>query len=279
MRGANPAEFPVSILARQSKRMANPVNLQMRQKVYRRLSRLRLDLEQFLFPPMCTLCDAPGLDGLDLCAGCHADMPWNRRACLRCALPLPAAGNDPVLCGACLKPGTKPAWDQVWAPFMYRDPLPWLVTQLKFHRRLSHARLLGELMWRALADLMQHQPDSRPDIIMPVALHAARLRERGFNQAIEIARPLARRSGIVLDIGSLRRTRRTDHQSGLPLGERRRNMRGAFACHRRLEGLHIALLDDVMTSGNTVGAAATILKQAGAARVTVWVAARTPSLL
>ncbi len=265
----------VSKTLRESKPAPASVNLSGIQKVYRKLR--ALPLGQWLYPGLCTLCDARSQSNRDLCDGCLADLPFNRHACLQCALPLPAHIPAPALCGACLQPGQPRHFDQVWAPFIYAPPLPWLVTQLKFHQRLQHARLLAELMWSQLEAPLQHQADARPDLILPVPLHAKRLRQRGFNQAIELARPLARISGIRLDSAGLIRIKATERQSDLPLRQRRRNVRNAFACNRELAGLHVVLVDDVMTTGNTIEAAATAARSAGASRVSAWVVARTPA--
>lgn len=211
---------------------------------------------------------------MDICAGCHDELPWNLHACLQCALPLPAEIHAPALCGRCLKQSKAQSCDAVWAAFIYRNEVPWLVTHLKFHARINHARLLGELMWERLQKPLQHQPDITPNLIVPIPLHKSRLRERGFNQALEIARPIARYSAISIDASCLKRTRKTRRQSDLTLAERQHNLRQAFVCKRNLKGLHIVLIDDVMTSGNTLNAAALTLKKAGAARVSAWITAR-----
>lgn len=250
--------------------MKNPVNLKGVYKVYRRLS----SLQRWVYPGICTLCDAPGIDDLDLCRGCLHDLPKNHHACLKCALPLPANPATSSVCGACLHPAHRPACDQVWAGFIYTGPMPWLVTQLKFHQRLPHARLFAELMWLQLARPLEHQPDALPDMMMPVPLHPQRFRERGFNQAVEIARPLAGRCGIRLDFSGLRRIKATERQSDLNQSDRRRNLKDAFECKSNVRNKHIVLVDDVMTSGSTIEAAAKTLKQSGAARVSAWVTAR-----
>lgn len=250
--------------------MSRPVNPAGPSKVYSWLS----PLLPTLLPPVCTLCEAPGLPGLDLCRGCHDDLPWNRHACLRCALPLPAATQMPALCGGCLKAGKSIAYDLTWAAFIYRQPLPWLISQLKFHSRLQHARLLADLMWQSLEAPLRHQPHAAPSLIIPIPLHRQRLRERGFNQAMELARRLSRRSGIPLDTRCLTRKKHTQRQSDLSKTERRKNLRDAFACRTVITARHVVLIDDVMTSGNTLNAAAMTLKSAGAEKVSIWVAAR-----
>jgi ComF family protein len=113
-----------------------------------------------------------------------------------------------------------------------------------------------------------------PEVLLPVPLHPARLRERGFNQALELARPLARRFDRPLLIDAVRRIRATPPQTGTDRGARRRNIRNAFALHRPLPWRHVAIVDDVMTTGSTVAELARLLRRNGVERVQVWVAAR-----
>lgn len=129
--------------------------------------------------------------------------------------------------------------------------------------------MMGELFARKLDDA------PLPNIIIPMPLHASRLKERGFNQAVEIGRILARRLNVPLDTRLAKRTRATPPQANLSFKERHRNVRGVFACEPRLTSMHIALLDDVMTTGASLNALAQAAKQAGAERVECWVVART----
>lgn len=235
---------------------------------------LRIDAARLLWPGRCLVCDEPGLLGLDLCAACAADLPWNRIACPRCALPLPEA----AACGECLqreaalaRRGQVPALDEVHAGFVYAAPLDRLLPRFKFHRDLAAGALLSQLMAEAAAGL------PRPDAIVPVPLHRARLRRRGYDQALELARPLARALDLPLRDDLLRRVRVTAPQSELSAAARRRNLRGAFALAPDARvPQHIALVDDVMTTGATLHAAATALKRAGVRRVVAWVCARVP---
>ena len=230
--------------------------------VYNWLNRL----QDTLFPPCCRLCGGAGAGGRDLCPGCHADLPWLGPACVRCALPL---ASDGQLCGQCQQ--QPPAFDRVIAPFRYAPPLDYLVQRLKFHQDLAMGRLLGQLLTETLAT----QPGPRPAVILPVPLHRRRLAERGFNQALEIGRPLRDALGIPLDPRLAQRVRPTETQSRLPARERQRNLRRAYALGAVPLPDHIAILDDVMTTGTTVNELARLLKGAGVARVEVWVVART----
>jgi ComF family protein len=223
-----------------------------------------------LFPPTCLLCGAPGRGDLDLCPACRDDLPHNRHACPRCALPLPATAPVGTLCGACQR--RPPVYDRCLAPLRYQGAAPHLITGLKFHARMACARLLGELLVGGVAEAAV----ALPECLVPVPLHPARLRERGFNQALEIARIPARRLGLPLDLHTCVRQVATAPQSGLPAKARRRNLRGAFALIRPPEVRHLALVDDVVTTGSTVQELARTLKRAGVARVDVWAVAKTP---
>jgi ComF family protein len=224
-----------------------------------------------LYPPTCVLCGGPGANDRDLCAGCAADLPRNANPCPRCAEPLPPGAPAGTLCARCLR--NPPAFDRCRAPYLYAPPADWLIGRLKFHAHLAHGRLLGAL----LADHLADRGGSRPDLIVPMPLHRSRLRERGFNQAVELARPLARRLAVPLAADLVQRVRPGRPQSGLEKSRRHANVRGAFALRRPLEAWHVAVVDDVLTTGATAAELAGVLKAAGAERVEVWVVARTPA--
>ena len=217
----------------------------------------------WLFALHCMVCGETGQDGRDLCRACHAALPWQGPACLRCALPLPVPGT----CGACLQ--HPPPLTMTHAAFDYAFPLDRLLPRLKFHRDFASGRVLAQAMADRCAAL------TRPDALLPLPLHRGRLRKRGYDQALELARPLARALDLPLMDGVLMRSKQTSAQSRLDADARKRNLRGAF----RIVGCtplpaHIALVDDVMTTGATLHAAARALLQAGAWRVDAWVCAR-----
>lgn len=219
-----------------------------------------------LLPPRCLLCGAQGHDGIDLCADCAAELPRNHHCCARCALPLPTSA---ALCGQCQR--HPPTWDAAWAPFRYGWPLDRLESRYKFGAALAAGRALGALWQREPLTVEQ------PALIVPVPLHRTRLRRRGYNQALELARPLAKALGVPCRHDVLRRVRATDAQTELDAVTRRRNVRAAFAVR---EGIvlpsHVAVLDDVMTTGATLAECAGVLKRVGVPRVDVWALARAP---
>jgi ComF family protein len=209
----------------------------------------------------CLLCGAAS--GVrPVCDDCDEALPAIGAACPGCAIPLPQEG----ICGQCL---SRPfAFDDAVACFEYRFPLDRLVQRFKFGGDLALGR------WLAMR-LAHRVSNACPDLVVAPPLTRARLTERGFNQALEIAKVVARRRRARCDISAIRRVRDTAPQPGLGRRERRANLRDAFRCDRDVKGLHVAVVDDVMTTGATIDAMACALKQAGAARVSAWSVART----
>lgn len=221
-------------------------------------------VQRIVYPPTCLLCNGPGSDRRDLCSACFGELPRLGGACSLCARPLAGPG----ICGNCQR--TPPPFDAAWAPFRYQDGVAELITGLKFQHRLSHARVLGELMAREAVAAGRR----RPDVFVPVPLHPARLRSRGFNQALEIARPVARSFAAPLWWHACVRQRNTLAQTSLSAAQRRANLRDAFRAQRSLTDLSCVVIDDVLTSGSTARALALALKRAGAKGVEIWVCAR-----
>lgn len=246
--------------------MPEAVNLEWRRKVDDGLGALIAAV----LPPRCLLCGADGVGGRDLCAECRADLPANACCCARCALPLEHAAER---CGICLK--REPPFASAWAPFRYAHPLDLLEARFKFHRDLAAGRLLSDLMIETFAG---RPPAALPERLLCVPLHRERLRERGYNQALELAKPLARALRIPLDADALTRLRNTRAQTGLDAKARRRNLHAAFAIAPNAElPAHVAILDDVMTTGTTLRECARVLLRAGVERVDVWALARAPA--
>lgn len=220
----------------------------------------------FVLPLRCLLCGAAGADGLDLCADCNAELPRNRLCCARCALPLAAAA---ALCGECVRQA--PPWDAAWVPFRYGWPLDRLESRYKFGADLAAGRVLSTL-WQREPCLVE-----LPQLLLTVPLHPGRLRQRGYNQSLELARPLARRLGVPLRHDLLQRIRATEAQTELDATSRRRNVRGAFGLKAGSTlPAHVAVLDDVMTTGATVAECTQVLRRVGVSRVDVWALARAP---
>lgn len=217
-------------------------------------------------PSRCLLCGARGQGALSLCPDCAAEMPRNEVCCARCALPLESPAP---LCGRCVK--REPAWNAAWVPFRYEWPLAQLESRFKFGGDLAAGQTLARL-WIA-----SPPRSGLPEAIVPVPLHRSRLRRRGYNQALELAKPLARALGVPILRDGLRRTRATGAQTELTAIQRRRNVRGAFEARvGDAPPAHVAVLDDVFTTGATLTECAQVLKRAGIQRVDVWALARAP---
>ncbi len=186
---------------------------------------------------------------------------WLQRI-VRCA---PLATPEGSVCGQCL--ATPPRFDRTVAAFAYAFPLDRLAQALKFHEQL--------ILAQHLATKLVQRIRVQPDVIVPMPLHPARLRERGFNQSLELARQIARRLNVPLLIDACQRVRDTPPQSALDWKERDKNVRKAFACMQDFSGKHVAMVDDVMTSGASLNELALALRRAGAREVSACVVART----
>lgn len=215
-------------------------------------------------PQTCCLCGANSMY-LAICPACWRDLPQLNPAqtCSRCARPT----TQPTVCGRCLS--QPPAYDRVIAGFAYAEPMSQLISQLKFRGKIQLARLFGELLANRAA-----YENSKVEALLPVPLHRYRLGQRGYNQALEIARPLSRAHGLPIIHSSVSRQRNTLPQSDQSGSSRWRNVHGAFALHQAPRAKAVAIIDDVMTSGHTVNEIALLLRQAGVNWIEVWCVAR-----
>lgn len=226
-----------------------------------------------LLPTRCTLCRTDCDGTVALCAACHRDLRALDLCCPRCAEPLE---HPAPLCGRCLK--RLPAFDRSFAAFRYAWPLDGLVARFKFSGDLAAGRTLARLF----ADRVRMTGTDLPALLVPVPLHRERLRERGYDQALELARDIGRDLDIAVAPWLLERTRATARQTDLDAGARRRNVRSAFqvsarALARRSQRPAIALIDDVMTTGSTMNECAKMLRMAGFTDIRAWAIARAPA--
>ena len=222
---------------------------------------IRTKLWQALPAQPCLLCGTFNHNGA-WCKACDSSLPYlTAPHCPLCALP--TLNGD--ICGRCLK--RMPQFDRTLAVFAYSFPLDKLVQALKFGERL--------MLVDGLADSLAQRVEVRPDCIIAMPLHPSRLRERGFNQSTELARRVANILNIPLLPHACQRVRDTPPQSALKWKERGKNMRKAFICTQDLSGKHVAVVDDVMTSGASLNEVAVALRSAGAHEVSAWVIART----
>jgi ComF family protein len=221
-----------------------------------------------LLPPSCLLCGYTTQNFCNICTYCQQDLPILPHLCPRCARFI---SSSSTICGHCLT--TPPPFDQTFTLFPYQPPIVQLIIKLKFQHQLEHATAFAELLRKAICTSW-YLKRSLPDIIIPVPLHSKRLQERGFNQALEIAKPVSKFLDIPLDKEGIIRSKNTIAQSMLPAKARKENIANAFTVSRNYAGLTIALIDDVVTTGQTITECARVLKQHGAKYIDVWCCAR-----
>lgn len=224
---------------------------------------------------------------LDLCEPCHKQLPILSHFCRYCAGSLGEKGytqanksmalslimleTQDVICESCRN--TPPPFDITHALFSYEDSIKRLILNLKFQQDLKIARILGELL-TAKIQREWYRDLPLPSIIIPMPLHAKRLKKRGFNQALEIAKPVSKILRLPIDITSCKRTKYTEPQAMLSAQERIKNVNNAFEIVTDFSHQHVVILDDVITTGHTVTALASALKAAGASKIDVWCCAR-----
>lgn len=213
--------------------------------------------------PLClTACEHVGL-----CDDCARELPYIGRGCAICCHPL-LAETVPI-CGKCVS--ETPPYDHAVIPFVYAPPVSWLISQLKYHQQLWLSAVLGEL----LATHIMAQSGPLPECVMPVPLHVTRMRERGFNQSFEIAKIVARKLGIACSASYVGKAHPTPPQTALARSARQKNLRKSFEVKKPLPYQHIALIDDVVTTGTTVCEISKLLKRHRVETIEVWALART----
>ncbi len=215
----------------------------------------------------CELCGDPTVT--PICLACLAELPLLEAQCSRCAEPLSNSAIE--LCGRCLK--RTPSYERVHAPYLYADPIRTLIVDFKYRQRLHLAQVLGWLLQLSADALLT----DLPTLIVPVPLHSTRLRERGFNQALELARPLARHLGVRCDYRLALRTHHSAPQATLSAKKRQQNVKNLFLVKHALKGQRVLIIDDVVTTGATVESLSHVLKQAGAETVRVLALTRAAS--
>ncbi len=227
------------------------------------------DVLSVLLPQHCLFCRVKTTNQFAICKDCLADLPSNFSHCERCSLPLEASAEytGPRLCGNCQS--HRYYYDLVYSPFLYSDGIRYLIRQLKYHQKLHYSAVLATLFTEAMTDKL-----NLPQLFIPMPMHPDRLRQRGFNQALELTRRLCSHYPSPMNGQSLVRTRNTELQAGLDKKQRQKNVRHAFTLVKGIQFQHVALVDDVMTTGSTVNEAARILKAAGIRQVDIWCLAR-----
>ena len=223
-----------------------------------------------LISSSCVLCDTSVNREISLCDACQADLPAISHACRACGIPLDEAQS---ICGQCLK--SPPKVDYSLSLYHYEIPIDYLITELKFAQKLSHAAILGFLLKQ---QLLKNNPKDLPDALLPVPLHRKRLIKRGFNQSLEITKIVAKELNIPIENQLIQRSKATRAQTELNLKQRKTNIKGCFNLKNPNEKMpdlqHIVIIDDVVTTGATTNELAKVLKSAGIKKVGVWSIAR-----
>jgi len=240
-----------------------------------------------LFPSRCLLCQKTVISlsingNIEICPECLSGLPYNEVSCRHCAVPLATEGErdmkESVLCGRCIK--KLPVFDYVYSPLRYEGGAIRLIHQLKFSGKITFSRTLGEIMLDCWEDKTTQNSSvdmlHKPDYLLPVPLHKSRMRQRGFNQSIELARVMAKKLNIPIECNVVRRIRRTSSQTGLNAKQRRNNIKGAFEVVQKIPAKRVLIVDDVMTTGSTVNELARVLKKKSVEQVGVLCLARAP---
>ena len=220
-----------------------------------------------LFPYVCSLCGQDSQLDMDLCGDCLADLQTPFATCKQCGLPITTGENSPV-CGNCLK--SPPHFQNTLAAFSYSAPITRLIADLKYNGKHPLARVFADAWLHHFAD----HDIALPEAIVPVPLHRRKMWTRGYNQALEIARPIARHYQLPILTDHVVRTRHTRPQTELDARERKKNVRGSFRIKKEIPCSHVAIMDDVVTTGSTVRELARLLADSGVAKIDVWCIAR-----
>ena len=215
----------------------------------------------------CFLCGGTTNQQISLCQSCEDDLPVIENSCSRCGLPVAIPSKE--ICGHCLK--NAPEIDYTESLYFYKPPIDYLITKLKFEEKLVCASIFAHLLSGLTKKI---GAEDIPDVIVPVPLHLHRLSQRGFNQALEIAKPISAKSGIPLDYKYIRRIKSTTAQSKLNVTERKRNIKNSFEVQGEKQYRHVLLIDDVITTGSTINELAKTIKDSGVEKVGVWSIAR-----
>ncbi len=235
----------------------------------------------------CLCCRTPVNRSLALCEACEADLPWQPPSCSQCGLwraevvsqrRLNNDYNPQFTCMNCQH--LPPSFDYCSSVFAYESPISTMIKRFKEHAGFHEARCLGDFLHASFRQSYVEQESAAPDFLLPVPLHSARLRKRGFNQSAMLANSISKRSAIPVLWHACNRRASTHTQRGLNAAERRENMRSVFVAGSQITQIsrrHVAIIDDVVTTTATVSAMADILKSHGAARIDVWCVARANS--
>jgi len=225
-------------------------------------------IQYSLISPSCIFCGKPGTANKDCCLTCQNAFTKLGSQCVQCANPIEVHLINQQYCGRCQK--NPRAFTQVYAPYLHQGEIRYLINQLKFKKSYKNSRLLGLL----LTEFLLEKQVTLPNCLIPVPLHPSRYRQRGYNQTLEVAKVISKELCIPIDYTSCIRTQNTPHQISLNSKQRHQNIKGAFKVQQPITTKHIAILDDVMSTGATAHELAQTLITAGAIKVDIWICAR-----
>ena len=220
---------------------------------------------QKIFPYTCAVCKLRSDTNRDLCSVCYGELPWLIDVCYQCGQPLVDA-YESVRCQKCMF--SPPNFDRFCGLFHYQPPIDKLITQLKFNYKLAYGNLLGQLLLEQYS--LWYKTATIPEAIIPVPLHNLRYRARGFNQVQEILRPFMRAQNIAIVDDLCIKLKHTKPQTRIGAKYRRRNLKGVFQLARKVPYEHIAIVDDVFTTGSTIRAVSEVFRAAGVQCIDVW---------
>ncbi|MDB6096391.1 MAG: competence protein [Francisellaceae bacterium] len=226
-------------------------------------------LFKFLFPDICSWCTQKSDQDKALCKLCEDYLPWALDRCYRCGLIIEKE-TESIICEKCQN--KLPPFDRMCCLFSYQPPITHWISGLKFSKKLYFGHILGELLLNQIP--VWYKNEDLPDMVIPVPLHSERIKKRGFNQSYELLLPLKKSKILPIQIAGILRHKSTRAQALLNKEFRIQNLKNAFTVTQDFTGKHIALLDDVVTTGCTVKAIASLLKEKGAERVDIWCIAR-----
>ncbi len=249
--------------------MSSSINTSMSFKLLKHLKRT---LGKVPFPRFCLLCQSLVKSG-SLCKYCESSLPWLAQGCLHCGVAIEHQRNFPGTCGSCIN--NPPAFFLCRAVFTYTSPIRELISQFKFNARFEAGQILATLLADTILDF--YAGSESPQVLLPVPLHGNKLRYRGFNQSVEIAKVISRRTGIPQLKSGIKKIRDTEPQHALNARQRAKNLTAAFIADAELTNAsytHVAIIDDVVTTMTTVETLSKLLKETGIQRVDVWAIAR-----
>ncbi len=223
----------------------------------------------FFFPPTCSICKITSDTSINLCSNCKNNMKINSCCCDICGEPLSNNTQDKIICGKCLN--LTPYFDHVFSPFIYENNISQIIQQLKYGRKLANSHILAEVFLSELRNATEIMPEA----LIPVPIHKSKIKKRGYNQSIEIFHHVAKQLHIPFEKTCCQKIKNTDSQSTLSAKERQNNIKNSFKIIKPVNYKHVAIVDDVITTGATANELSRLIKQHGVARVDIWACARS----